>query len=232
MKKNVIFLHAFPLNWKMWTYQLDLNKYYDIYALDYQNLGKENLKDYAEFVYEFCKEKGIKKAFFVGLSMGGYIIFEILKNYRNLVEGIVLANTKASSDSEEIRKKRYELIERIKKEGKEFLIKQYVPKFLKIITKEKEDFLVQMIIDAKEDKIINTLKALANREDNTNLLKSIEIPTLIIAGKDDEISTIEDAKNMHKSIKNSKLIIFENCKHLSNIEHPEEFNKTLRDFIK
>lgn len=230
--KNVVLLHAFPLNSNMWKYQIQgLKDTFNLYAPDYQNLGKENLRDYADYVYNFCKQNGIERAFFVGLSMGGYIIFQIIRYYRELLEGIVLANTKASADTNQAREGRYKLIERIEKEGTTFLEDDYLEKFLKYKTPEKEHLVRGMIKEAKKESIISMLKALAHREDSIELLGSIDIPTLIIAGRDDELTTVEDAKIMHQNIKNSKLIIFEDCKHLSNIEYPDKFNDTIKNFI-
>ncbi len=231
--KKIIFLHAFPLNSKMWKYQIQgLKEKFDIYTPDYQNLGKENLKDYADYIYNFCKENGIEKAIFVGLSMGGYIIFQLLRYYKEIIEGIVLANTKAIADNEEAKKRRYEMIERIEKDGTTFLEDFYIDKFLKNRSLESENLIREMIKEAKKESIIAMLKALATREDSTDLLKEISIPTLIIAGMEDELTTLEDAKIMHENIKNSKLIIFENCKHLSNLEYPDKFNESIIEFLK
>ncbi len=229
--KNIIFLHAFPLNSKMWKYQVEGLKEFKIHLIDYQNLSKENLKDYADFIYQFLSKNRIKKAIFVGLSMGGYIIFQMVRYYKNFIEGIVLANTKASSDSPEQKNKRFELIKRIENEGIEFLIDEYLPKFLKNRSKEKEEMIKNIIMEARKESLIASLKALANREDSTEILKNIEVPTLIISGTDDVLSTIEDAKLMNKYIKNSKLVIFENCAHLSNLEYPENFNNVIKNFI-
>jgi 3-oxoadipate enol-lactonase len=229
--KNIVFLHAFPLNSKMWKYQAENLKEFKIYLIDYQNLLKENLKDFADFVYQFLNENKIKRAIFVGLSMGGYIIFQMVRYYKNFIKGIVLANTKASADSLELRNKRFELIKRIENEGIEFLIDEYLEKFLKNRNKEKEEMIRNMILEAKKESLISSLKALANRESSIEILKEIEVPTLIISSTDDTLTTIEDAKIMNKYIKNSKLIIFENCAHLSNLEYPEKFNNVIRDFI-
>ncbi len=229
--KNIVFLHAFPLNSKMWKYQAENLREFNIYLVDYQNLLKENLKDFADFVYQFLNENKIKRAIFVGLSMGGYIIFQMVRYYKNFIEGIVLANTKASADSLELRNKRFELIKRIENEGIEFLIDEYLEKFLKNRNKEKEEMIRNMILEAKKESLISSLKALANRESSIEILKEIEVPTLIISSTDDTLTTIEDAKIMNKYIKNSKLIIFENCAHLSNLEYPEKFNNVIRNFI-
>jgi 3-oxoadipate enol-lactonase len=229
--KNIVFLHAFPLNSKMWKYQAENLKEFNIYLVDYQNLLKENLKDFADFVYQFLNENKIKRAIFVGLSMGGHIIFQMVRYYKNFIKGIVLANTKASADSLELRNKRFELIKRIENEGIEFLIDEYLEKFLKNRNKEKEEMIRNMILEAKKESLISSLKALANRESSIEILKEIEVPTLIISSTDDTLTTIEDAKIMNKYIKNSKLIIFENCAHLSNLEYPEKFNNVIRDFI-
>jgi|DewCreStandDraft_1066081.scaffolds.fasta_scaffold03018_8 3-oxoadipate enol-lactonase len=229
--KNIVFLHAFPLNSKMWKYQAENLKEFKIHLIDYQNLSKENLKDYADFVYQFLIENGINKAIFIGLSMGGYIIFQMVRYYKNFIEGIVLANTKATADSLELKNKRLELIKRIENEGIEFLADEYLEKFLKNRSKEKENLIKSMIMEARKESLISLLKALANREDSSEILKEIEVPTLIISGSDDTLTTVEDAKLMNKYIKNSKLVIFQNCAHLSNLEYPESFNNVVRNFI-
>ncbi|MCS7244794.1 MAG: alpha/beta hydrolase [candidate division WOR-3 bacterium] len=230
--KNIVFLHAFPLNSKMWKYQVSKFKTYNCYAVDYQNLSINTLKDISDFVYSFCKESSIEKAIFVGLSMGGYVIFEIFRHYKQIAEAIVLCNTKATSDSAEMREKRHKIIERIKNEGTSFLADEYIAKFLENRNLENEKFIRDMINEAKAENLISIQLALSNRSDNVDLLDKIDIPTLIIASEKDEISTIEDAKLMNEKIKNSKLVILKNCKHISNIDCKDEFNRTLDEFLK
>lgn len=230
--KNIVFLHAFPLNSKMWKYQVSELKAYNCYAIDYQNLRINTLKDIADFVYSFCKENKIERAIFIGLSMGGYVIFEIFRHYKEIIEAIVLCNTKATPDSPEMKEKRYKLIEKIKNEGTSFLADEYIPKFLENRNSENEEFIKDMINSAKAENIISTLLALSNRNDNVDLLEKMDIPTLIIASDKDEISTLEDARLMNERIKNSKLVILKNCKHISNIDCKEEFNRALSEFLK
>jgi pimeloyl-ACP methyl ester carboxylesterase len=81
------------------------------------------------------------------------------------------------------------------------------------------------------DIITNGLKALAERSENCSGLNAIRIPTLIICGKEDEVTPVVQSEFMHEHIEGSTLRIIDNAGHVSNLEQPKEFNKYLLEFL-
>ena len=241
----VLFLHAFPLNSKMYQFQfraLDENNIPYI-AIDYFGFGSRNnfptdysIETLTDSIVSDLTDLGVKKVIPVGDSMGGYIMFDLWRRYKDLVKGLVFVSTRAEADTEEAKKGRFATIEKIKNEGKDFLIEfmldaQVSPKTKE--DKEKMRLLECIMREATEEGIIKALKALANRKDNTDLLKSINVPTLVVAGEDDEkITPPEIVKRIADGIPNAKFITVPNSAHLPPFENPEEFNKVLIEFLK
>ena len=97
---------------------------------------------------------------------------------------------------------------------------------------EEVSFIEYTILDTSKEAICNTLMALANRKETCSTLYLIEVPVLIIVGKEDQITTPEVAKKMHELIPQSMLQVIDHAGHLSNLENPESFNLYLRTFLK
>jgi 3-oxoadipate enol-lactonase len=76
------------------------------------------------------------------------------------------------------------------------------------------------------------LRAMASRRDQTDLLPSIDVPTLIVVGDEDSITPPADAEAMGAKIEGSRLVVIEGAGHLSNVERPERFNRALVEFLR
>ncbi|GAB6065887.1 alpha/beta hydrolase [Aquifex pyrophilus] len=241
----VLFLHAFPLNKDMYKFQFCALEEEGIpyVAVDYPGFGDspnlpgeytvERLTDY---VVNILSELRIKKVVAVGDSMGGYIMFDLWRRYRELVKGFVFVATRAEADTEEGKKTRYTLIERVKKEGKDFLIDVMLENQTSPSTKkdEKKMRTLRCIMEkASTEGIVKTLKALAERRDNRDLLPEISVPTLVVAGKDDEkVTPPSVVKKIAEGIKGAEYHEIENSAHLPPFENPEAFNGVLIPFLK
>jgi len=75
------------------------------------------------------------------------------------------------------------------------------------------------------------LRGMAEREDQTERLSQVNVPTLIVVGKEDPITPVADSEKMHDGIAGSQLVVIENASHVSNIEQPEQFNRALQEFL-
>ncbi len=241
----VLFLHAFPLNKKMYMYQFEAFEKENVpyFAIDYPGFGEnppfvkpQSMEQLTDYIVSKLNEYGIKSIIPIGDSMGGYIMFELWRNYRELVKGFVFVSTRAEADTEEAKKARYATIERIKKEGKNFLIEfmlnaQPSPKTKE--NKEKMEKLKCIMEEATEDGIIKALIALAERKDNKDLLQTIDVPTIVIAGKDDEnVTPPEIVRPIADGIPNAEFYEISGAGHLPPFENPEEFNKIVIPFLK
>jgi pimeloyl-ACP methyl ester carboxylesterase len=79
--------------------------------------------------------------------------------------------------------------------------------------------------------IIHGLQALAARSETCSTLGEINIPTMIICGREDVVTPLEQSEFMNKNIKGSILHVIDKAGHVSNMEHPNEFNKHLENFL-
>ncbi len=243
--RAVLFLHAFPSNKDMYSAQFSALEKEGIpyIALDYPGFGHEpplagdvSIASLTDFVVAKINSFGVKKVVPVGDSMGGYIIFEMFRRYRELLAGLVFVATRAEAESPEGKKARYEIIERVKREGKDFLVDVMLEAQTSPATKEDKNKMCRlraMMEAATEEGIIKTMRAIAERRDSRKLLKEIELPTLVVAGKDDEkVTPPEIVKRIADGIKGARYYELERAAHLPPFENPEDFNRVLLDFLK
>ncbi len=241
----VLFLHAFPLNKNMYRYQFEAFEKENIpyVAVDYPGFGEEknwpsdySISQLTDIIVSKLNQLGVKKIIPVGDSMGGYIMFDLWRRYKEIISGFVFVSTRAEADTEEAKKGRFATIERVKKEGKGFLVDfmldaQTAPKTKE--NKEKMEELKCIMNEATDEGIIKALKALAGRPDNREILSSIDVPTLVIAGKDDEkVTPPSVVKGIADGIKDSLFVEIPDSAHLPPFENPEEFNKVAIPFLK
>ena len=243
--KAVLFLHAFPLSKEMFIYQFEAFEKEGIpyLALDYPGFGEEpplagevSVERLTDFVVSKINSFGVKSIVPVGDSMGGYIIFDLFRRYRELLAGLVFVATRAEGETEEGRKARYNLIGRVKEEGTGFLVEMMLENQTSPATKRdqrKMNHLRCMMEKATKEGIVKTLRALAERRDNTDLLPEIDLPTLVVAGKDDEkVTPSEIVRKIAERIRGSRYVELENSAHLPPFENPEGFNRVLLDFLR
>ncbi|NPB08039.1 MAG: alpha/beta fold hydrolase [Aquificae bacterium] len=241
----VVLLHAFPLNKDMYRAQFCAFEREGIpyVALDYPGFGdapnlpgEYTVERITDYVLHEMRRLRIKRAVFIGDSMGGYVMFDFWRRYREVVKGFVFVATRAEADTEEGKKARYALIERVQKEGKDFLIEAMLENQTSPATKKDEKKMrkLRCIMEkSTKEGIVKTLKALAERRDNRDLLKEIDVPTLVIAGKDDERVTPPGVvKKIAEGIKGAEYHELENAAHLPPFENPKAFNEIVIPFLK
>jgi pimeloyl-ACP methyl ester carboxylesterase len=179
---------------------------------------------------------GVRSLIPVGVSMGGYIIFDLWRRYRHLLGGLVFVATRAEADTEEGRKARYNLIGRIREEGLAPLIETMLQNQTSPATKKDEGKMRRlrcMMERAHPEGVISALKALAERRDSGDLLPQINLPTLVVAGRDDASITPPDTvRRIAEGIKGAEFVELENSAHLPPFENPEGFNSLLLDFLR
>jgi pimeloyl-ACP methyl ester carboxylesterase len=238
----IVFLHAFPLNRTMWAQQqAALGQRFRTISIDLRGHGESDapfwrysLEQYALDVKEVLARLGIARALFVGLSMGGYLEFTLYRLYPELILGLVFADTRAEADKPEQTQWRFNLAQQTGAIGPAAVIADMLPKLLAPKTYERDPDLVERVRSiqaaAPVPGIIGDLMAMAERPDSTDLLSSIRIPTLVIVGHDDVLTTPADAERIAKGIPGAKLVIIPDAGHLSNMEQPDLFNRAVEEF--
>lgn len=242
--KPLILIHAFPLSSSMWEPNIDeLTKIgCKLFLPDMRGFGENinfadiNLvEDMAGDVAELIETLGIERSIIGGLSMGGYITFNLYRLHPEKFSAMILCDTNFSNDSIESKQKRLELIDEIEALGNKALIEKMLPNLISDSTKIKNKTLVSELInefkEVEPQSAIAALRGMAERIDHSNILDKINVPTLLVFGESDKITNLEIATEMNSKIPNSKLNIIKDAGHYSNLEKPTEFNSVLTNFI-
>ena len=238
----IVFLHAFPLNRSMWAAQETvLSSQFRTITIDLRGHGESDaplwrytLEQSADDVSALLDHLGIQRALFVGLSMGGYILFAFYRKYAARVKGLILADTRAQADTEEGKNARFQLAQIAYKKGPPAIADSMIPKLLSPSTIQTNPDLVQqvraMIENTQISGIAGDLMAMAERPDSVALLTQVACPTQIIVGELDQATPPSDAKFLADHIPNARLAIIPNAAHLANLERPEAFNQIVGSF--
>ena len=239
----IIFIHGFPLNKSMWNIQVEaLKENYRVITYDIRGHGNSDAGIDEFFIELFVldllrlmEKLRIEKSILCGLSLGGYIALNAVLKYPDRFDGLILNDTQCIADTPEIKENRCLAIIRIMKNG----VEQYADEIIKNLfapesfTKKENvvDAVREMIISTPKQSLCNTLHALAERKETCDQLPEINIPVLIMVGKEDKITPIAAAQQMHEKILNSKLEIIQYAGHLSNLENPIAFNTHMVNFL-
>jgi pimeloyl-ACP methyl ester carboxylesterase len=228
----------------MWEPQAKaLSEGYRIITPDYPGFGRSpyppaqpDMHFYAEKILELLDKLDLERVVLGGLSMGGYVAFTCLRLFPERISGLVLANTRADMDSEEVRESRKDMACRVSEEGVGVLIELQMERLLSPATLQNDPMIVEqvksIILESSPDGVVGALGAMRDRPDSTPLLPEIEIPTLVISGEEDGISSPEVMGEMAQKTPNSEHHTLPGVSHLSNLEAPGEFNATLKEFLK
>ena len=239
----IIFLHGYPFDKTMWQLQLDfLKPSYRLISCDIRGFGKSTDEEsslsidlFADDLIQFMDKLNIDKAIVCGLSMGGFITLNAMKRFPDRFEALVLCDTQCIADTAEVKEKRYKIIDEIEVDGEEKFNEGFIKNvFHKDSITNKKELVEQLrsVVFSNSKHIIQAgLVALAERSETCSGLNEITIPTLILCGREDEVTPLAQSEFMHATIKGSILHVIDNAGHVSNLEQPHEFNKHLLDFL-
>ena len=237
----ILFLHAFPMTSDMWKEQMNVfSKTHYTLAPDIPGFGKGVLPPYAitfehyvDSILNFLKESGIKRSIWCGLSMGGYLALKLYERAPELCCGLILANTKAGADDNEAKEKRWATIKNLHSHRSDFTQKQWKAMMSQesLGNKKLKVCFEEIVGKSTEEGLSAGLVSLATRNDSTHILRSIDVPTMIIAGDEDKVIPLSELKFLQDNISGSSLRIISGAGHLSSMEKPEEFNKLIAEFV-
>jgi 3-oxoadipate enol-lactonase len=241
----ILFLHSFGHNKNLWFPQLThfLEKGFRVLAPDMPGHGESSydparhgVDQMAQGYIELLDSLDIRKTMVAGISMGGYIALRMWARRPDLICGMVLSNTKAEKDSDEIVARRRAQVANIHENGLEHFVTTGAPKRLSPVTLERSPWVLDTI------KLLNytvpaevnaaTLEAMARKEDDTKILPTIDVPVLVIAGSDDIFIPKDSPGNLHKGIKGSRFHEIAGTGHVSSLEAPTEFNQVMEEFLR
>ena len=244
--RTYVLLHAFPLGANMWEPQMraiprgwrlitpDLRGFGGTTEGD-STIGGLSMDDYAADVVDLLAELGIARATIGGCSMGGYAAFALLASRPELVDALILADTRAGADSPEGRANRRNMLAIVDREGPQGVAREMMSKLIGPSTRETDSSIeanIRRLIKQQSPAAIRSaILRMMHRPDQTALLPSIKVPTLIVAGEDDEMIPVTESERMAAAIKGSTLVKIPKAGHLPNLEQPDAFNAALGSFL-
>jgi 3-oxoadipate enol-lactonase len=239
----LLLIHAFPMGLAMWDPQVAaLADTHQVVRFDCRGFGgsppgdglltMERIADDAAGVLD---RLGLPSAVVGGISMGGYAAFAMVRRHPERIRGLVLADTRAGSDSPEAKATRAAQAEKVRREGARTIADAVLPKLLGATSHRERPELVarvRRIIEANPARgITDALAGLAARADSTPTLREIRVPTLVVVGEEDAITPFAEAETLQRGIAGSRLAVIPRAGHLSSLENPDEFNRQLRAFL-
>ena len=170
----------------------------------------------------------------VGLSMGGYIAFEILRQAGARVVKLALLDTQARADSEEVRAARRAQMDVARAVGLTPVVDALIPRFVHPARAQEAPLralLHEMAAEVGRDGYLNQQNANMGRPDSRAGLARIRCPTLVLVGDADALTPPELAREMADRIPGARLTVIPECGHLSSIERPLAVNEALRSWL-
>jgi pimeloyl-ACP methyl ester carboxylesterase len=239
-REVVLLLHAFPLHSGMWARQVAaLSPRYRVIAPDYRGLGKSEpgpaastMQLLTDDVLAILQNLGVDRAAVVGLSMGGYLAFEVYRRSPGLFRGLALCDTRPGADLPEGAANREKFAQTTLEKGLSWVTDEMTPKLLKPQPDAPAVKEVRSLIAGGTPAgVAAAQRGMAKRPDSTPTLAAITCPTLVVVGAEDTLTPPPESEKMAKAVKGAKLVKVPGAGHLPNIENPEAFNKALLDFL-
>jgi 3-oxoadipate enol-lactonase len=242
-----VFIHAFPLDSRMWEPSLEFvaQEGYPVLAVDLLGFGRSQIGGGSSGTFSIaacgaevidCLEAlEIERAVLVGCSMGGYVIFSILRKRPAVAAGLLLADTRATADTAEARAARFEAIKTIESGGLQSFLDGMIGKLLAPRRAASDTAISakigEIMNEQNEESIVAALRGLAERDDYTDVLPTIRVPVTVVVGEDDVLVPVSEAESLASAIPTASLEIISGSGHLPNIEAPGAFNSVLKSLL-
>ena len=234
MSDGLLLIHAFPLDARMWEGQRLGPR---TVAPDLPGFGMAPsagstmaMSAAATRCVEAADTAGLDRFVVCGLSMGGYVAFELWRTARERIAGLVLANTRSGADTPEGAQGRRDLAAKLLAEGN-VLAATPPPLLAEDANEELQERVRGWIGDQRADAIAAASLGMAARVDSTPDLAGIDVPTLIITADGDRLIPAQVSAAMAPAIPGATLEILHGVGHLTNIEAPARFTELLRGHL-
>jgi len=239
----VVLLHPFPADHELWRPAAQaLLQRYRLILPDLRGHGESGIGEgpatmgkHAADLARMLDQEDVGRAPFVGVSIGGYVLFEFWRSFRGRVAALGLCNTKAPADTNEGRAGRLTAAATVLEQGTEPFFQSMVPKLLGETTRRTRPDLVEgalrLMRKMSPEDVAMVQRGMAERPDSVPTLKTINVPTLILTGDEDLLTGVSEAELMRQNISGSQMKIIAKAGHYSPWEQPEQVGQIVRQFL-
>lgn len=239
----VVLLHPFPALHKFWLPATQaLVSRYRLILPDLRGHGESGIGEgpatmqkHAADLTRILSDAKVDRAAFVGISIGGYILFEFWRRSRERVAALVLCNTKAPADTPEAKAARLQAAADVTERGVEPFFASMVQRAIGQTTRDtrpdRVEGALRMMRKMSPEGVAQVQRGMAERPDSISTLKTMNVPTLLVTGDEDILTGRAEAELMQRNIPGSEMKIIPRAGHLSPWEQPELVGAALRQFL-
>jgi len=193
------------------------------------------LETFAADNLELMDSLGIREFVLAGLSMGGQIVLEMYRQAPGRIQALVLADTFAGLDTAERKQWRFTTADRLEREGMRAYANEELTKMITPASAQRlpdvAAQVMEMMLTTPPRGAAAALRGRAQRVDYLPLLKEIQVPTLVVVGREDTYTPLALAEQLAEQIPEAQLTVIENAGHMPNLEQADAFNRALDSWL-
>ncbi len=240
----VVLLHGFPLCRQMWVPQMTALAAagYRVICPDLPGFGESpslaghaSMSNYADTIIGLLDELTIDQAVIGGMSMGGYVLLDLVERYPQRLLGAMFLVTRAAADDAAGKQKRTMMAEQVEGGNLLTIPETFVPVLFAEETVRENPQLIskvrQWVESSPASGLIEGLLAMRERDDAVDKLPAFALPALVVGAEQDLAVPLEHSRLLAEGLPNAKLKIIPGAGHMANLEQPELFNAALLDFL-
>src|SRR4051812_7635558 len=238
----LVLIHGYPLDHTMWFGVIAaLGGGVRVIAPDLRGFGKSgaptgepSIDAMAQDVINLLDRENIARAVIAGMSMGGYVSLAFAELAREKVAGLALVNSQTYADTEDARKARREMIQKVQAEGPQAAAQAILPKMFTAVRVNNPDFQKFPINGAEAagvEGICWALEAMARRPDRSHIIVEATFPTLILHSDEDQLIPLEKARKMAGLNPQTHFALVKTGGHGAAMAVPDEVANYLRKFL-
>ena len=169
-----------------------------------------------------------------GLSMGGIVAMEMVRQAPDRIERLALLDTNPRAELEEVRRGREPQIVKVREGGlRDVMRDELKPNYIADgpLRRDVLDLCMAMALDLGADVFERQSRALQTRPDQQQTLQAVRVPTLILMGRHDRLCPRDRHDLMHELVAGSRFDIIAGAGHLPTLEQPEAVNRALATWL-
>lgn len=233
----LLLIHGFPLDRRIWEAVVPvLAGRCRVIVPDLRGFGRSagagepatGMEDYARDLFELADRLGLDRFAAAGHSMGGYVLLAMHRLAPERLARMAFVTSRAGADDDAGKRNREAVALRVEREGPAFLAEAMAGKVL--APNPREDVLArvkEIICSQPADGVAAASRAMAGRPDAREQLGLIQVPSLVLAGREDRIVPVEEAEAMARALSQGRLVVLEGAGHLPMLEQPEATARAL-----
>lgn len=230
----LVLVHGYPLDHSIWNETAKaLENDFDLLMPDLRGFGESStvstpygVGEIADDLAQFLDHLGIQQAAFVGHSMGGYVALAFARKYPSRITGLALVSSQTAADTPERKEGRYKTAAEVEEKGVGIVADAMTDKLSP--SQSVRDFIHPLIKKQSKDGVTWSLRAMAEREDSTDLISSFKFPVVLIHGDADELIPVDRAREVKAAFPPVHLKELPGAGHMPMMEMPEKTAEALR----